>query len=151
MTDASNRFTRGGDRVLTLAADEARRYGRPFLGAEHLLLGLADHAEGTGARVLRRAGVTAGQLRAAVEALTRHHPLGDATEVPLNACAARVLALAGDEARALDHERIGSGHILLGLVREGEGIPAGVLASLGVHDLALLREADARADQPPLL
>lgn len=77
--------------------------------------------------------------------------MGDAAAVPLNTRAARVLALPGDEARALDHARIGSGHILLGLVREGEGIPAGVLASLGVHDLPRLRETVARADRPPLL
>jgi ATP-dependent Clp protease ATP-binding subunit ClpC len=151
MTEAADDFTWGARRVLVLAEDAARQYGRPYMGAEHLLLGIVDHADGTGGRVLRRAGVTPGQVRAAVEMLTRQHPVSDSPNVPLNARAARVLALADDEARARGHRRVGSGHILLGLIREGEGIPAGILASMGVHDLARMREAVAEVDQPPLL
>ncbi len=151
MVETSDQLTWGTHRVLALAEDAAHRYGRPCLGAEHLLLGVLAHSEGTGARVLHRSGVSLGRVRAAVEMLTQHHAVSDSNHVPLDARAEQVLALAGDEARLLGHNRIGTGHLLLGLVRENAGIPAGILASMGVHDLTQLREYIVEADSPPLL
>ena len=139
--------------VHDLARDEARRYARPQIGAEHLLLGIVDKENSTGARLLRQFGIEPGQVRSAVEMLTQHHRVVE-TEIPeLSARALAVLSLAYEEAQLHQQHKIGSGHILLGLIRENQGIPAGVLASLGVgvHNVEQVRDLLVEVDQPPLV
>lgn len=154
MAERFERYTPRAQRALTLAWEEAQRYGRPYIGAEHLLLGVLDERDSTGAQVLRRFNIDAGRVRGAVEMLTRHHSVGDGGIQPaLSQRARRVLELAADEAHLHQHGRIGTGHLLLGLVREDEGIPAGVLASMGVstYNLDRVREQVVAVDRPPLL
>ncbi len=153
MAETFEQFTAEARRVLTLAEEEAKRYGRSSIGAEHLLLGVLDERDCTGAQVLRQFGVDAGRVRSAVEMLTRHHPAGDHGRPALSERARRVLELAADEARSRQQPRVGTGHLVLGIVRENEGVPAGVLASMGVgvHNLDQVRERVATTDRPPLL
>ena len=153
MAEVPYPLTSRAERALSLAMEEARRYGRPYVGAEYLLLGLTDARDSTGARVLRHFGVDFAAVRSAVEMLTRSHPVSDRDQPEWGAPAKRVLELAVEEARLLQHHRAGTGHLLLGLVRENEGIPAGVLASMGMgsHNLEHVRGQVEAADQPGLL
>jgi excisionase family DNA binding protein len=128
-----NRFTRRVRRVLTLAAEEAQRFQHNYIGTEHLLLGLLREGDGVAAHVLRGMGIEVNQVRHTVEAITGR---GDGVvlgEVGLTAEAKKVIALAVDEARLLNHHFVGTEHLLLGLIREGEGIGVDVLKRLGLQ------------------
>jgi ATP-dependent Clp protease ATP-binding subunit ClpA len=118
---------------LALAQDEAVRFNHNYIGTEHLLLGLIREGEGVAARVLDSLGVELSQVRKAVEFIIGR---GDTTttpsEITLSPRTKKVIELAIDEARKLGHSHVGTEHLLLGLVREGEGIASGVLESLGV-------------------
>ncbi|HET9614400.1 MAG TPA: Clp protease N-terminal domain-containing protein, partial [Candidatus Limnocylindrales bacterium] len=120
-------------RVIELAIDEARRLGHNYIGTEHLLLGLVREGEGVAARVLENMNVELPKVRTAVEFIIGRGDRPVVGEVGLTPRAKRVIELAIDEARRLGHNYIGTEHLLLGLVREGEGIAAGVLESLGVN------------------
>ncbi|HHO81279.1 MAG TPA: AAA family ATPase, partial [Bacillaceae bacterium] len=125
------RFTERAQRVLALAQDEAIRLGHSSIGTEHILLGLIREGEGIAARVLKSMGLSLEQIREEVEGL-----VGRGTERPTSTTytprAKKVIELAFDEARKLGHTYVGTEHILLGLIREGEGVAARVLANLGV-------------------
>jgi ATP-dependent Clp protease ATP-binding subunit ClpC len=131
--DRFDKFTERARRVLTLAQEEAHRFNHNYIGTEHILLGLVREGDGVAAKVLANLGVELNKVRSAVEFIIGR---GDRTvlgEIGLTPRAKKVIELAVDEARRLNHSYIGTEHLLLGLVREGEGIAAGVLESLGVN------------------
>jgi ATP-dependent Clp protease ATP-binding subunit ClpC len=118
-----DRFNDRAKRVLALAQDEAIRFNHNYIGTEHLLLGLVREGEGVAARVLDSLGVELSKVRTAVEFIIGR---GDSTtspsEITLSPRTKKVIELAIDEARKLGHSHVGTEHLLLGLVREGEGI-----------------------------
>jgi ATP-dependent Clp protease ATP-binding subunit ClpC len=131
--DRFDKFTDRARKVLTLAQDEAQRFNHNYIGTEHILLGLVREGEGVAARVLENMNVELAKVRTAVEFIIGRGDRPVVGEVGLTPRAKRVIELAIDEARRLGHNYIGTEHLLLGLVREGEGIAAGVLESLGVN------------------
>jgi ATP-dependent Clp protease ATP-binding subunit ClpC len=133
MANQFDKFTERALKVLTLAQDEAQRFNHNYIGTEHLLLGLVREGEGVAARVLTNLGVQLPKVRSAVEFIIGRGDAAVIGEIGLTPRAKKVIELAIDEARRLNHNYIGTEHLLLGLVREGEGIAAGVLESLGVN------------------
>src|SRR6059036_180740 len=128
-----DRFNDRAKRVLALAQDEAIRFNHNYIGTEHLLLGLVREGEGVAARVLDSLGVELSKVRTAVEFIIgRGDSTSSPSEITLSPRTKKVIELAIDEARKLGHSHVGTEHLLLGLVREGEGIASGVLESLGV-------------------
>ena len=132
MADKFEKFTERARKVLTLAQEEAHRFNHNYIGTEHLLLGLVREGDGVAARVLANMGVQLPKVRSAVEFIIGRGDSMIVGEIGLTPRAKKVIELAVDEARRLNHHYIGTEHLLLGLVREGEGIAAGVLESLGV-------------------
>ncbi|MEZ4497951.1 MAG: ATP-dependent Clp protease ATP-binding subunit [Thermomicrobiales bacterium] len=133
MADKFDKFTERARKVLTLAQEEAQRFNHNYIGTEHLLLGLVREGDGVAARVLSNMGVQLPKVRSAVEFIIGRGEQAPTGEIGLTPRAKKVIELAVDEARRLNHHYIGTEHLLLGLVREGEGIAAGVLESLGVN------------------
>ncbi len=133
MADKFEKFTERARKVLTLAQEEAHRFNHNYIGTEHLLLGLVREGDGVAARVLANMGVQLPKVRSAVEFIIGRGDSMIVGEIGLTPRAKKVIELAVDEARRLNHHYIGTEHLLLGLVREGEGIAAGVLESLGVN------------------
>src|SRR5216684_618250 len=133
MNERFDKFTERARKVLTLAQEEATRFNHNYIGTEHLLLGLVREGEGVAAKVLSNLGVELNQVRYAVEAIIGRGDRIVLGEIGLTPRAKKVIELAVDEAQRLNHYYIGTEHLLLGLVREGEGIAAGVLESLGVN------------------
>ncbi|MFO7272719.1 MAG: ATP-dependent Clp protease ATP-binding subunit [Sphaerobacter thermophilus] len=133
MPDKFDKFTERARKVLTLAQEEAHRFNHNYIGTEHLLLGLVREGDGVAARVLSNMGVQLPKVRSAVEFIIGRGDSMIVGEIGLTPRAKKVIELAVDEARRLNHHYIGTEHLLLGLVREGEGIAAGVLESLGVN------------------
>jgi ATP-dependent Clp protease ATP-binding subunit ClpC len=128
------RFTERARRSMVLAQEEARLLGHPFIGTEHLLLGLIHEGEGVGAAALGRLGVSLDAVRAKVEETigpAQIEPTGAGGSPPFTPRSKKVLELALREALQLGHNYIGTEHILLGIVREGEGVAARVLVDLG--------------------
>jgi ATP-dependent Clp protease ATP-binding subunit ClpA len=132
MADRFDKFTERARRVLTLAQEEARRFNHHYIGTEHLLLGLLAEGEGVGARVLQNLGVQLSQVRQRVEFIVGRGESTTTGEMGITPRAKKALELATDEARRLRHHYIGTEHLLLGLLREDEGLAARVLLSLGV-------------------
>jgi hypothetical protein len=130
--DRFDRFTERARRVLTLAQEEATRFNHNYIGTEHLLLGLIREGDGVAAEVLRSLGVELDKVRSQVEFIIGRGDRMILGEIGLTPRSKKVIELAVDEARRLGHHYIGTEHLLLGLVREGEGVAAGVLESLGV-------------------
>ncbi|MGH2442297.1 MAG: ATP-dependent Clp protease ATP-binding subunit [Chloroflexota bacterium] len=128
-----DRFTERARKVLTLAQEEAQRFNHNYIGTEHLLLGLVREGEGVAAKVLSNLGIELTKVRSAVEFIIGRGDRVVMGEIGLTPRAKKVIELAVDEARRLGHHYIGTEHLLLGLIREGEGIAAGVLESLGVN------------------
>jgi ATP-dependent Clp protease ATP-binding subunit ClpC len=133
MADKFDKFTERARKVLTLAQEEAQRFNHNYIGTEHLLLGLVREGDGVAARVLSNMGVQLPKVRSAVEFIIGRGEQAPTGDIGLTPRAKKVIELAVDEARRLNHHYIGTEHLLLGLVREGEGIAAGVLESLGVN------------------
>src|SRR4029453_13187589 len=133
MTDRFDKFTERARKVLQLAQEEAQRFNHNYIGTEHLLLGLVREGDGVAAKVLGNMGVELNKVRSAVEFIIGRGDRMVMGEIGLTPRAKKVIELAVDEARRLNHHYIGTEHLLLGLVREGEGIAAGVLESLGVR------------------
>jgi excisionase family DNA binding protein len=136
VSDASGsfgKFTERARKVLSLAQEEAQRFNHNYIGTEHLLLGLVREGDGVAAKVLNNLGVTLDQARQAVEFIIGRGDRIILGEIGLTPRAKKVIQLTVDEAARLGHHYIGTEHLLLGLVREGEGIAAGVLESLGVN------------------
>jgi ATP-dependent Clp protease ATP-binding subunit ClpC len=126
------RFDVAAKRALTLAQDEAQRLDHHYVGTEHLLLGLVREGDGLAARVLENMHVELHQVRTAVEAIIGRGQRPIPAAVGLTPRAKRVIELTVTEARRLGDDHVGTEHLLLGLLREGEGIAAGVLESLGL-------------------
>ena len=133
MSDRFDKFTERAKKVLVLAQEEAQRFNHNYIGTEHLLLGLVREGEGVAAKVLSNLGVELNKVRSAVEFIIGRGNRMVIGDVNLTPRAKKVIELAVEEARRLNHNYIGTEHLLLGLVREGEGIAAGVLESLGVN------------------
>ncbi len=128
-----DKFTDDARRVLSLAQEEAQRFNHNYIGTEHLLLGLLGQEETVAAVVLRNLGVDRDRARATVEHIIGRGDRVVLGEIGLTPRAKKVMELAVDEARRLNQHYIGTEHLLLGLLREGEGIAAGVLEGLGLH------------------
>src|SRR6187431_3219451 len=127
-----DRFTDRVRKVIYYARDEAARLQHDYIGTEHLLLGIVREGEGIAAKVLAKLELDFEQIQQAVENMVKSSG-GTLTigEIPFTPRAKRVLELAIEEARLLGHNYVGTEHLLLGLIREGEGVAAQVLLELG--------------------
>jgi ATP-dependent Clp protease ATP-binding subunit ClpA len=128
-----DKFTERARRVLRLAQEEAQRFQHNYIGTEHLLLGLVREDEGVAAKVLHDLGVDLQKVRSSIEDIIGRGDRIVLGEIGLTPRAKQVIELSVDEARRMNHHYIGTEHLLLGLIREGEGIAVGVLESLGVN------------------
>ncbi len=126
------KFSERARRVLSLAQEEAQRFNHNYIGTEHILLGLVRESEGVAARVLSSLTVDLAKVRSAVEFIIGRGEKPPQGDIGLTPRAKKVVELAVDEARRMNHTYIGTEHLLIGLMREGEGVAAGVLESLGV-------------------
>ncbi len=127
------RFTERARKVVVKAQDEARLLKQNYIGTEHLLLGLIDEVDGIAARTLVEMGLSLDEIRAAVKSVVTEGSSESYEHIPFTPRAKKVLELSLREALQLGHNYIGTEHILLGLLREGEGVAARVLNSLGVN------------------
>jgi ATP-dependent Clp protease ATP-binding subunit ClpC len=132
------RFTDRARRVVVLAQEEARLLNHNYIGTEHLLLGLVHEGEGVAARALESLGVSLDAVRQQVEEIIGQGDRAPTGHIPFTPRAKKVIELAGREASDLGHNYVGTEHLLLGLIREGDGVAAQTLAKLGV-DLAGVR------------
>ncbi len=155
--DRFDRFTKRARRVLTLAQEEAQRFKHNYIGTEHLLLGLIREGEGVAAQVLSNLGIEVEQVRQAVEAIIGRGERVVFGEIAITPRAKKVIEMAVDEARRLQHRFVGTEHLLLGLIREGEGIAAGVLESLGLQleqvraeTVRVLRQRQPEQEETPI-
>jgi len=134
-----NRFTERARRVLVLAQQEALKLGSHYIGTEHLLLGLVNDADSVSSKALASLNVNLNAIRSqVVEKISRESD--EKAELNYTPRAKKALELAVDEAQQLGHNYVGTEHILLGLLREGEGIAAQVLNSLGIDNIELIRQ-----------
>ena len=133
MASRFEKFSERARRSLTYAQEEAQRFNHNYIGTEHILLGLVREGEGVAARVLTNLGVNLNKVRAAVEFIIGRGEKTTSGDVGLTPRAKKVIELAVDEARRLNHNYVGTEHLLLGLLREGEGVAGGVLESLGIN------------------
>ena len=132
MSSRFDKFTERARKVLALAQEEAQRFNHSYISTEHILLGIVSEGSGVGTKVLGNLGVELSKVKTAVEFVIGRGESKSQGEVGLTPRAKKVIELAVDEARHLNHNYIGTEHLLLGLLREGEGVAAGVLESLGV-------------------
>jgi ATP-dependent Clp protease ATP-binding subunit ClpA len=133
------RFTDRARRAVVLAQEEARLLNHNYIGTEHLLLGLIHEGEGVAATTLESLGISLEAVRAQVEEIIGQGQRAPTGHIPFTPRAKKVLELSLREAKQLDHNYIGTEHILLGLIREGEGVAAQVLVKLG-GDLSRVRQ-----------
>ncbi len=146
MPSRFEKFSERARRVLSLAQEEAQRFNHNYIGTEHILLGLVRETEGVAAQVLSNLNVELAKVRTAVEFIIGRGERPTPGEIGLTPRAKKVIELAVDEARRLNQSYIGTEHLLIGLLREGEGVAAGVLESLGVS-LEKVREETSRIIQ----
>ena len=132
MASRFEKFSERARRVLTVAQEEARNLNHSYIGTEHILLGLVREEEGVAARVLTNLGISLSKVRSAVEFIIGRGERPTTGETGLTPRAKKVIELAIDEARQLGHNYIGTEHLLLGLLREGEGVASNVLDSFGI-------------------
>ncbi|MCL0073366.1 ATP-dependent Clp protease ATP-binding subunit [Dehalococcoidia bacterium] len=132
MASRFDKFTERARKVLALAQGEAQRFNHNYISTEHILLGLCAEGSGVAIRVLANLGVELPKIRSSVEFIIGRGETKSRGEVGLTPRAKKVIELAVDEARYLNHNYIGTEHLLLGLLREGEGVAAGVLGNLGI-------------------
>jgi ATP-dependent Clp protease ATP-binding subunit ClpC len=133
------RFTDRARRVIVLAQEEARLLDHDYIGTEHILLGLIREREGVAAQALESLGISLEAVRAEVEQVIGRGQTTPGPQIPFTPRSKKVLELSLREARSLGHDYIGTEHILLGLIREGEGVAAQVLVELGA-DLSRVRQ-----------
>jgi ATP-dependent Clp protease ATP-binding subunit ClpC len=133
MASRFEKFSERARRVLTFAQEEAQHFNHSYIGTEHILLGLVREDEGVAAKVLLNLGVGLSKVRSAVEFIIERNEKPSTGDIGLTPRAKRVIELAIDEARSLGHNYIGTEHLLLGLLREGEGIAASVLDSFSIN------------------
>ncbi len=128
-----NRFTERARKVILLAKEEAKRFNHDYIGTEHLLLGLVREGEGVAAAVLASLGLNSDKIRFEVEKLVKPGPATIISgDIPFTPKAKKAIELSMEEARSLGHNYIGTEHLLLGLIREGEGVASQVLINLGL-------------------
>ncbi len=132
MASRFEKFSERARRVLTIAQEEARNLNHSYIGTEHILLGLVREEEGVAARVLVNLGIGLSKVRSAVEFIIGRGEKPGSGETGLTPRAKKVIELAIDEARQMGHNYIGTEHLLLGLLREGEGVASSVLDSFGI-------------------
>lgn len=132
MVSRFDKFSEHARRVLTLAQEEAQRFNHSYIGTEHILLGLVREEEGIAAKVLTGMGVSLPRIRQAVEYIIGAGERPSVSSSGLTSRAKKIIELAIDEARQMGHSYIGTEHLLLGILREGEGIAARVLQNLDV-------------------
>lgn len=129
-----NRFTERARKVILLAREEAKRFNHDYIGTEHILLGLIREGEGVAAVVLQKMGLSSDKIRLEIEQLVQSGPATVVSgDIPFTPKAKKVIELAMEEGRAMGHNYIGTEHLLLGLIRENEGIAAQVLLNLGLN------------------
>ena len=133
-------FTERARRSIVLAQEEAQRLGNNYIGTEHLLLGIISEGESVAAKVLENLGISLQKVRQEVESLVGKGGKTTQQEMVFTPRAKRVIELAFEEARSLTHNYIGTEHLLLGLIREGEGVAARVLSNLGVEPAKIRAE-----------
>ena len=133
------RFTDRARRVVVLAQEEARMLNHNYIGTEHILLGLIHEGEGVAAKALESLGISLEAVRQQVEEIIGQGQQAPSGHIPFTPRAKKVLELSLREALQLGHNYIGTEHILLGLIREGEGVAAQVLVKLGA-DLNRVRQ-----------
>ena len=127
-------FTEKARISINKAHDEACEMGHGYIGSEHLLLGIISEGTGVGAKILENAGVTAEAVREKVKALMGENtPINQNAELALTPRSKRILEIAAMEARRMGHNYIGTEHILVGIIRDGDGVGANILAGLGVN------------------
>ena len=135
-----NRFTERARKVILLAKEEAKRFNHDYIGTEHILLGLLREGDGVAAVVLQKMGLNLQQIRMEIEKIVKPGPPTVVSgDIPFTPTAKKVIELSSEEARSLGHNYIGTEHLLLGLIREGEGVASQVLMNLGL-DLNKVRE-----------
>ncbi|MCL5059017.1 MAG: ATP-dependent Clp protease ATP-binding subunit [Actinobacteria bacterium] len=134
-----SRFTERAQKVLFLAQEEALRLGHPYVGTEHILLGLIREGQGVAARALAGMGIEADKVRSAIEQAVGKVQGSPGQEIALTPRGKRILELSVEEARRMGHNYVGTEHLLLGLIREGEGIAAQILKVMGA-DLDRVRQ-----------
>jgi len=144
------RFTQRARRVLSLAQEEAERLQHNYIGTEHLLLGLMREEGGVAGRVLRDLGLEQNRVEELVERLTRASTRTTQVQLDLSPGTKKVLELAVDEARRMGHHYIGTEHLLLGLVRQSEGVAIDVLKRLGVSPEEIRRQTRRVLQESPL-
>ena len=135
-------------RVVELAQHEARRLDHNYVGTEHLLLGLLAEGDGVAAHALDALGVTADAIRARVEEMIGRGECRPSGTVPFTPRSKKVLQLAGKEAAAMGDDEVGTEHLLLALVDEGEGVAARILADLGADDQRVRLQVSAVMGRP---
>ena len=131
MASRFEKFSERARRVLSLAQEEAQRFNHNYIGTEHILLGLSRETNGAAAKVLSGLGIELNKVRSAIEFIIGRGETSSQGEIGLTPRSKKVIELAVDEARRMNHHYIGTEHLLVGLMREGEGVAAGVLESLG--------------------
>ncbi|MBC7812217.1 MAG: ATP-dependent Clp protease ATP-binding subunit [Burkholderiales bacterium] len=144
------RFTQRARRVLSLAQEEAERLQHNYIGTEHLLLGLLREEGGVAGRVLRDLGLEQRRVEELVERMTRASARTTTTQLDLSPGTKRVLELAVDEARRMGHHYIGTEHLLLGLVRQSEGVAIDILKRLGVSPEEVRRQTRRVLQESPV-
>ena len=149
MTSRFEKFSERARRVLSLAQEEAQRFNHNYIGTEHVLLGLVRETDGMAAKVLTNLGVELNKVRSAVEFIIGRGERNPGGEIGLTPRAKKVIELAVDEARRLNHHYIGTEHLLIGLMREGDGVAAGVLESLQVNLDKVRAETSRLQSQSP--
>ena len=132
MASRFEKFSERARRVLTYAQEEARNLNHSYIGTEHILLGLVREEEGVAAKVLNNLGASLSKVRSAVEFIIGRGEKPQTSETGLTLRAKKVIELAIDEARQLGHNYIGTEHLLLGLLREAEGVASSVLDSFSI-------------------
>ena len=137
--EMSDKFTDGARRVMVLAQEEVRRLKHYYIGTEHILLGLIREGDGVAAQALESLGISLDAVRQQVEEITGQGLKAPSGDIPLTPRAEKVLKLSLREALEFGHNYIGTEHILLGLIREGDGVAAQVLVKLGA-DLNRVRQ-----------
>lgn len=147
MASRFEKFSERARRALTRAQEEAQHFGHNYIDTEHILLGLIAEEDSVASQVLSNLGVGVGKVRSAVEFIVGRGGRPNTNEVGLTPRAKKVIELAVDEARRLNHSYIGTEHLLLGLLREREGSAAGVLESLGVTLERVLVEVNKLLNQ----
>ncbi len=150
MANKMERFTQRARRVLGLAQEEAERLNHNYIGTEHLLLGLMREEGGVAGRVLRDLGLEPRRVEELVERLTRASTRTSPTQLDLSPGTKKVLELAVDEARRMGHHYIGTEHLLLGLVRQQEGVAIDVLKRLGISPEEVRRQTRRVLQESPM-